>query len=267
MQGATAENEAIALDRAGQYEGAIAKYEECERHFAMAVGFAQPDHAQDQPKLQAHREQVLSRLVHLKSLNGAESTVPVEDQIKTIQLGMQAAQSAERTAAAAVAATESAGGMGTLGAVSAIGAGVGFLALGPLGLIAGAAGSAYMATRQDGVGATTRQVGSTAITAAQGAKELDQKHRVSQNLMAAGGAAATQIAETNQKYGITDKISTGVGAAASRLSQIEREHHVTEKMAAGLSAGLSAVTRALSPRQTQSVASRPSGSGADPRLS
>merc|ERR1719188_761195 len=104
-----AENAAIELDRAGSVAAAIAKYEECERELGKAIEAAMPAHASDHPKLVQHRSEVQSRISHLKSLNGRPPTIPVEDQIKAVQLGMQASSAAQ-------AAVGQAGGVRTLAA-------------------------------------------------------------------------------------------------------------------------------------------------------
>jgi len=160
MAASMAENEGIDLDRKGQRPAAIAKYEESVREFAAAIAAASPNHDEDRPRLIEHKQQVEARIATLKS--SPTTTIPVEDQIKSVQLAMAGAASAN-------AAVSSAGGMKTMAAVAAIGAvGGAFVLGGALGLpimgaVGGASGAAYVATRQDGVwpGCATSRRGGT----------------------------------------------------------------------------------------------------------
>eukprot|EP00933_Yihiella_yeosuensis_P061871 TRINITY_DN64741_c0_g1_i1.p1 TRINITY_DN64741_c0_g1~~TRINITY_DN64741_c0_g1_i1.p1 ORF type:complete len:292 (+),score=96.25 TRINITY_DN64741_c0_g1_i1:72-878(+) len=257
MAASVAENEAISLDRSGDTNGAIKKYEECEKLFALAISASLPNHSADHPKLVQHREEVLQRIQHLKSLKGKASTVPVEDQIKAVQLGMQAAS-------AAAGASDAAGGVKTLGAVAAMGAIGGFIVLGSIGLgtagaVAGAAAAGYTATRSDQAGDVARTAGGVVVAGAEKAMELNREHQITTKVVEAGGKAMETAKTVNDKYHITDKVVAGVKTAASKAQEIEETHHVTSKVAAGISAGLSKLTSAL---DSAGKAASSSGSGA-----
>lgn len=252
------EHEGIELDRAGDNEGAILKYEECMRGLGAAIAAALPDHAEDKPKLEQHRTEICDRIAHLKSMKGQPASIPVEDQIRAVQLGMQATQ-------AASAAVGQAGGVKTIGACAAMGAGAAFVVLGstvgaPIALIGGAAGAAYLATRGDKAGDAARGVGGAGLAVAGKAKELNDKHGVTDKAIDLTKGVVSKAREADTKYGITTKIGQGVGVAMAKASEIEQKHHVTDKVAGGISAGMGRLSQALS--GSGSARGSASGSGA-----
>lgn len=253
LAASAAENEAISLDRAGDVAAAIARYEVCERELAAAIEAALPAHADDRPKLITHRQEVNDRIAHLRGLRGASPTIPVEQQIRAVELGM-------RASGAATSAASSAGGAKTLVACAALGAAGGFVVLGgvlgtSLSIVGGAAGVAYVATRQDKLGDAARSAGGMAIAGAEKAKQLNDEHKVTEKLADAGSKAFTAAKGFNEKHGITDKVSKGVGQVVSKAQEIEEKHHVTDKVASGLSKGFGRLSSAL-----DGVAKRASGS-------
>jgi len=248
-----AENAGIDLDRAGDVRGAIAKYEECERELSAAIAAAMPAHAEDHPKLVQHRREVLDRIKHLRSLNGRPATIPVEDQIKAVQLGMQASS-------AATAAVGSAGGVKTLAACAALGAGAGFMVLGGtvgagISIVGGAACAGYAATRSDKVGDAARAAGGLALKGADKAKELNDKHHITEKLTDAGTKAVVAARGADEKYGISTKVADGLGAAIKKAGDIEQKHKVTDKVAGGISAGLGRLSQALERRGSSASSS------------
>lgn len=250
MAASMAENEAIDLDRKGQRAAAIAKYEECVKEFNAAIAAALPNHSEDRPKLMEHKAQVEARIATLKASPG--TTVPVEDQIKSVQLAMCGASAAN-------AAVSSAGGVKTMAAVAAVGAVGGAIVLGStvgltaIGAVGGAAGAAYAATRQDAVGDAARSVGGTAIKGVEKAQELNDKHQITAKVADVGNKAATKARAINDQHQITSKISSATSAAVNKTKEFEAKHQVTNKVASGLSKGLDGVS---------SLLSRGSGSGA-----
>lgn len=283
---AAAENEAIQLDRAGQSTAALTKYEESEQHFGNAVSSAAPEHAADQPLLAKHREQILLRIRHLKSLHGEPSTVRVEDHIKTIQLGMQAMETVQKLQEHGERASQVAherGGTTAVAGATGVGAVAGLVALGPLGALAGAALGIYAATRQDGVGDTARSVGQQGAavahgaaefnrehkvvertvdglsTAARAAQKVNEEHHVTDRVVEAGTAAVGTVQQVNREYRVSERVVGGIGAALTKAGEIDREHRVSQKIGQGLSAGLSAITAALSPRTQAGAAPASAG--------
>lgn len=74
------------------------------------------------------------------------------------------AQEATQLAAKGQEAVQSAGGPTPLAGAAAVGAGIGLIALGPLGALAGAAGVAYAATTKNNtVGEVARGAGQVAV--------------------------------------------------------------------------------------------------------
>mmetsp|Transcript_15828 Transcript_15828/g.32074 ORF Transcript_15828/g.32074 Transcript_15828/m.32074 type:complete len:273 (-) Transcript_15828:50-868(-) len=254
MAASAAENEAISLDRAGDVPAAIRSYEQCERELAAAVEAALPAHAEDRPKLVQHRQEINDRLAHLRGLSaGSAPSLPVEQQIRAVELGM-------RATGAASSAASSAGGAKTLAACAALGAAGGFVVLGgvlgtSLSIVGGAAGAAYVATRQDKLGDAARSAGGLAIAGAEKAKQLNEEHKVTEKITEAGSKAFTAAKGFDQKHGISDKVSQGVGKVVSKAQEIEEKHHVSDKVTAGLSKGLGKLSSAL-----DGVAKRASGS-------
>ena len=75
-------NEAIALDRSGKIEEAIAKYISCTTQLQDAIKLPMPPHSENQRKLMEHLHEIVNRIAHLTSLRpGQVSTVPVEHHI------------------------------------------------------------------------------------------------------------------------------------------------------------------------------------------
>eukprot|EP00405_Crypthecodinium_cohnii_P010522 CAMPEP_0206429404 /NCGR_PEP_ID=MMETSP0324_2-20121206/6220_1 /ASSEMBLY_ACC=CAM_ASM_000836 /TAXON_ID=2866 /ORGANISM="Crypthecodinium cohnii, Strain Seligo" /LENGTH=261 /DNA_ID=CAMNT_0053895077 /DNA_START=70 /DNA_END=855 /DNA_ORIENTATION=- len=240
-----AESAAMELDRAGKVKEAIAKYQDCDRELDEAIKVALPTHSEDRPKLIKHQQEVQERIRHLQAAasSGKTPTIPVEQQIQAVQLGMQAHQ-------AGTAAVSSAGGVKTLGACAVVGAGAGFIVLGStvgasLAIVGGAAGAAYCATRGDKVGDVARGAGDAALAGVDKARDLDNKHNLTGKAMDAGSKAVTAVKEADQKYGITQRLSMGAHAAAQKVSQIEEKHHVTDKVASGLAAGFGKISSAF----------------------
>jgi len=249
------ENEAIGLDRKGDVKGAIAKYEESQSLLQRAIDHATAAHAGDRPKLEQHRREVLDRIQHLKSLKGYPSTVPVEDQIRAVQLGMQATTAASQ-------ATTAAGGVKQMAAVAAVGAVGGAVVLGSaLGLatvVGGAAAAGVAATRTDQVGDVARGVGAMAIKGVDKARELDREHDISGKVMEAGSKAVTTAGAINEQYGITDKVSKGFHAAVAKAQEVEEKHHVTSKVASGIAFGFSKAAEGFEKLTEAASARRPS---------
>lgn len=238
VDAATAESAAMDLDRRGDVPAAIRKYEECERALSAAIEAALPAHADDRPKLVQHRAEIVDRLQHLRGLRGSAPTIPLEDQIHAVQLGMQAAN----TAAAAVS---SGGGIKVLGATAALGGAAGFMLLGPVGLVGGAAAAGYCATRSDKVGEVARAAGALAVTGAERAMELNSQYKVTDKLQEAGSKAVTAAMQANEKYGIADKLAKGTSAAVATAIKIENQYKVTDTVASGLASGLTKLSSAL----------------------
>lgn len=259
----TAENTAIALDRSGDVRSALTHYEDCARQLQAAIDTALPAHAEDQPKLVQHRTEILARVDHLKSLRGgAAPTIPLEQQIRAVQLGMQASSAASDAAS-------SAGGVKTIGAVAAMGAVGGFMLLGgtigaPLAVLGGATGAAYCATRQDGVGDAARKVGGVAIAGGERAQALNNEHNITGKVADVVQKAGRRSMEVNEKYQITNKVGAGINAGASTAQDVDEKYNVTGKVASGFSAVLSRLSIALSGPSAAASGAEPSTSTAYP---
>jgi hypothetical protein len=243
MAASAAENAAIDLDRKGQHAAAIAKYEESVQEFNAAIAAALPNHSEDRPKLEEHKAQIEARIATLRA--SPNTTIPVEDQIKSVQLAMSGASAAN-------AAVSSAGGVKTMAAVAAVGAVGGAIVLGStvglttIGAVGGAAGAAYAATRQDAVGDAARSVGGAAVKGVDKAQELNEKHQITAKMADAGNKAVAKARAINEQHQITSKISSATSTATSKAKEFEAKHQVTNKVASGLSKGLDGVSSLMS---------------------
>lgn len=265
VEASVAEAAAIERDRAGDVSGAIAKYEESERLLGLAISAALPAHAEDHPKLVQHQKEIHDRINHLKSPPPGGPAIPVEQQIRAVQLAMQASSTATQ-------ATSAAGGAKQMAAAAAVGAVGGAVVLGStlgsfvvLGAMAGGAGAAFAATRSDKVGDVARGVGAMAISGVDKARAIDSEHNISGKVVDAGSKAVSAASAVDEKYGITDKMAKGVRAGVSKAQEIEEKHHVTSRVASGLATGIGKLATGME-RMTQAASSssgaRASGSSA-----
>lgn len=258
MAASVAENEGIEFDRKNQITDAIAKYEECVREFAAAIAVASPNHDEDRPKLMEHKAQVEGRIATLKK--GA-TNIPVEDQIKSVQLAMAGAASAS-------AAVNSAGGVKTMAAVAAMGAVGGAIVLGgtvgftAIGAVGGAAAAGYAATRNDQIGQVARAAGGTALSGVSKAQELNDQHQITAKMADAGGKVASKAQAVNEQHQITAKLSAAGGTVVNKGKQIEEKYNITGKVAGGLAKGLDGVSSLMGGKKSSSVASGAQASGA-----
>jgi len=275
---AALENEGIELDRFGDNDTAIRKYEECLTELSAAIRTAFPRHVDDQPKLAQHRAEICDRIAHLKQMTGQPAIRPVEDHIHPVELV---------THEDASAPARSSRGVKTVASCAAIGAGAGVVVLGatigaPLALVGGAAAAGYVAMRTDRTGETARAAGSKGLAAAAAAKDLNEKHRLTEKLCSAGRAAGSagltaavkakdfnerhQVSEkvkcaskdawanakeTNTKFEITTKIRAGVSSAVAKGREIDQKHQVKDKVKGGLSKGYDNISQAMEKHQVK----------------
>eukprot|EP00930_Biecheleria_cincta_P064893 TRINITY_DN50584_c0_g1_i1.p1 TRINITY_DN50584_c0_g1~~TRINITY_DN50584_c0_g1_i1.p1 ORF type:complete len:273 (-),score=68.70 TRINITY_DN50584_c0_g1_i1:119-937(-) len=255
VEASVAEAAAIQRDRAGDVSGAIAKYEESEQLLGLAIRAALPAHAEDYPKLVQHQKEVRDRINHLKSPPPPDGPViPVEQQIRAVQLAMQASSTATQ-------ATSAAGGAKQMAAAAAVGAVGGAMVLGStlggfvvVGAVAGGAAAGYSATRSDKLGEVARGVGAMAVSGIDKARAIDAEHNISGKVADAGSKAVSAASAVNEKYGITDKVAKGVKAGISKAQEIEEKHHVTSKVASGLAASIGKLATGME-RLTQATSS------------
>merc|ERR1712216_258854 len=153
-------------------------------------------------------------------------------------------------------------GMGAVGGAIVLGSTIGFTAIGAIG---GAAGAAYVATRQDTVGQAARSAGGLALSGVAKAQQINEQHQLTAKMADAGNKTVAKGKEINDKHDVTGKISGAVGAVMSTGKAIEEKHQVTSKVAGGLAKGLDGVSSLMGGgRKSGSSASgytRPAGSG------
>jgi len=222
LEAAAAEQRAIEHDRKNETEAALAKYGLAERSLEEAVRVAEAEgkHADDRPRLERHRQELLDRMVHLRCLTpGQAPTIPLEQQVRTVELSMT---HPSRAAGAGAGASPPPQGtfagavvLGAFGGAAVLG---GTLAMPLAGAVAGAAALGYAATRNDDVGTAVRTAGGSAATAAttaadkakeisttaaDKAKEIDERYQI-RNTVASksqefGSAVASRAPETTAK--------------------------------------------------------------------
>merc|ERR1712032_1650588 len=146
--------------------------------------------------------------------------------------------------------------MGAVGGAIVLGSTIGFVGVGVVG---GAAGAAYCATRNDKVGDAARSAGSMAVKAGERAQQLNQEHKITEKLADAGSKAVVKAQEVNNKYGITTKIAQGTSQATAKAREIEEKHQVTGKVASGVSKGLDKLSSMLGPKTTNPSTGASSG--------
>lgn len=255
MAAAAAESEAINLDNGNRRAEAIPKYEQSIIEFEAAIAAALPDHSDDRPRLIEHKAQVEARIATLKA--SPDTTIPVAQQIKSVQLAMAGAA----PAAAASSDSAASGGVKTMAAVAAMGAVGGALVLGStvgltaIGAVGGAAGAAYCTTRNDGVGQAARTAGGVALSGVAKAQQINEHHQITAKAADAGAKTVEKAKAINEKHQFTSRISGVVGAAVNKGREIDQKHNVTSKLAGGLAKGLDGVSSLMG-------GSRSSASGA-----
>jgi len=246
------------LDRSGSTVGAMAMYRECEKLLDCGIqAAAAAGHMDDQPKLVQHRKQVHDRIEHLSSLGGHSATIPVEKHIKPVELSMKHTGTVGQPGSSTV-------GDGTdrktLAVYAAVGAGAGFLVLGStLAIVGGAAGGAYLATRQGNAGEVAEKIteaGNKALAAAnstdeklgltdkftkgidvvvQKGKEIDEKHNLSDKVAKSVDVVIQKGREVDDKHSFSDRIAKGVDAAVQKGKAIDDRHGIGDKVTQGVS--------------------------------
>jgi len=224
------EKEAIELDRSGKTVEAVAKYRECEKALDRGIQIAiSTGHTDDHPKLVQHRGQVLERISHLSSLGGKPATIPVEQHIKPVELSMVVSLPESSTA---YDATD----MKTVAVYAALGAGAGFLVLGgTVAVVGGAAGGAYLATRQGNAGEAVCAVGDFAKAGAHKTMELNEKYCLTDKVVKGMGAVVQKGKEMDEKHCLTERVAKGVDVVVQKGKEIDEKHGVADKVTQGVS--------------------------------
>jgi len=241
VEAANLEREAMAMDTNGDKKGACAKYEESARKLNEAVNIHAPKGHADVATLMSHSEQILRRTKYLKECRGTPSDI--DTHIKSVQLTMQASSLMQD-------AQNKAGGSKKLAAAAGLGALGGFVMLGGVGALAGAAGGLYAVTQPGNVGVAARSAADSALTAGAGAKEYNEKHQITNKAFALGKSLLNKGAELNEKHDITGRISSGVTAATNKAKEVNEKHDITGKTGAALSQGMEKMTESLNKNNT-----------------
>eukprot|EP00284_Hemiselmis_tepida_P008276 CAMPEP_0174928082 /NCGR_PEP_ID=MMETSP1355-20121228/22731_1 /TAXON_ID=464990 /ORGANISM="Hemiselmis tepida, Strain CCMP443" /LENGTH=184 /DNA_ID=CAMNT_0016174225 /DNA_START=50 /DNA_END=601 /DNA_ORIENTATION=- len=153
--------------------------------------------------------------------------------------------------AAAKEGTERAGGAKVVGGAAlaggAVGVAVGAAVIGAPVLLgaAGAAGAAYLATKDGEQGDAARKIGNETNHLIGQAKEADQKHQITSKATAAAKGAIEKAREFNEEHKVVEKTTEAVKGAAAKAKEINDKYDVTGKTGKALLSGFNAVTGAL----------------------
>ena len=230
------EQAAIMADRGGQVADAIRFYSQSIEKLTYGLSLCPHSHP-DTVAIDRHISELQNRISYLSSLSAtSRPLIPLESHISPVEL----------TVAPPSPTGYSAKGS-TMGAAAAIGGVGGLLLLGPLGLVAGAAGAAYASTRSDAVGSATRGVARGSVAVVDKVVDVEKQHHFTTKAMELGSAVYNKASEINQKYEVTDTVKTAGTAAFKRLATFNEQHGVTDKIASGVAAGISTLSNFLQP--------------------
>eukprot|EP00457_Paulinella_chromatophora_P014723 gb/GEZN01015196.1/.p1 GENE.gb/GEZN01015196.1/~~gb/GEZN01015196.1/.p1 ORF type:complete len:191 (-),score=48.92 gb/GEZN01015196.1/:337-867(-) len=131
---------------------------------------------------------------------------------------LNAADAAKEATKGAGGGSLSEGGMVMAGAaaVAGVGAAVVFGSV-AVGAVA-AGGAAYAATRSDKVGDVAKSTGKAAIAVAGKAKELDEKHQISNKMKAGGQKLFNKAKEVNEKHHIAEKAGNAITKGMDKVA-------------------------------------------------
>ncbi|KAF4701880.1 hypothetical protein FOZ62_001121, partial [Perkinsus olseni] len=230
MEAASAEQEAMIRDRANQLQRAISYYVQASNRLSEALAVL-PLHHPDSEAIRKHKSEIDARANYLRDTldSGVDTAgVPLEQQIHPVSLTMT---STEPVVAGAHREATRGAAMGGAAAIGGLG---GLLLLGPIGLVAGAAGAAYATTRSDKFGSAARTVGSatTNVTsdAVEKGAEIGEEYGVTQKVRGAADAVSSKAREFDQTYDVSGKVNSGVQAVGSKMSEINQQYQISEKV-------------------------------------
>jgi hypothetical protein len=225
---AAIEQQAMQLDRAGQVQAAAQTYNSALAKLSEGLSLVPLNHPDATP-IEHHISEVQNRVSYLLSMpESARPLIPLESHISPVQLSVESSQQLSSSQ--------------TMGTAAAIGGVGGLLLLGPIGLLAGAAGAAYAATRDDDIGATTRGVAQKSYSVVDKVREVDRDHQISATAKSVGSAAVAKVSEINQKYEVTDTVKGAGSEAARRLSAFNERYKITDSITSGISSGVASLS-------------------------
>jgi hypothetical protein len=230
------EQRAMAADRACRVSDAIDLYAQSIEKLHMGLSVCPFNHPDAYP-IQKHIGEIQNRISYLSSLSvTAKPLIPLESHIYPVELSVTSSQTSS--------AASSGSTMGTAAVLGGVG---GLLLLGPVGLVAGAAGAAYASTRSDQIGSTTRGVARTSVAVVDKVIDVNREHGIGSRAMELGSAAISKASEINEKYEVTNRVKAAGTEAYRRLSTFDQEYKVTEGLGMAISAGWSTISGFLQP--------------------
>jgi len=220
-EAASIEQVAMSSDRSSDVQNAVSSYKIAIELLSEGLSLIPLNHPDATP-IEHHVSEIQNRISYLLSLPASSTPlIPLESHISPCQLTVETspAMSTSKT-------------MGTAAAIGGVG---GMLLLGPIGLIAGAAGAAYAATRDDEIGDTTRGMARTSYAVVDRVREVDREHQITATAKAMGSAAIAKATEINEKYEVTETVKSAGNEAARRLSEMNQKYNITGTISTGFS--------------------------------
>lgn len=246
-EAASIEQSAMSADRDSRVSDAITLYGQAVMKLSSALSLC-PYNDPDALAIEKHVDEIQNRISYLSTLSAtAKPAIPLESHIHAVQLSIPVSP----TNATGPSSTK------TMGAAAAIGGVGGLLLLGPIGLIAGAAGAAYATTRSDAIGSSSRGVARGSIAAIDSVTTANRDHGITEKAKQMGSAAISKATEINEQYQVTATVKTVGSHAYKKLSTFNEEYKVTDKIASGIAAGFSTISNFLQPTQQPTVTSQP----------
>jgi hypothetical protein len=233
------EQGAMFRDRNGDVPEALRLYQETVNLLQSALSLC-PFNDPDGLAIERHIHEIQIRLSYLSTLSAsAKPLIPLDTHIHPVQLSIPVSPKSHTEPSSTT----------TMGAAAAIGGVGGLLLLGPLGLVAGAAGAAYATTRSDNIGSSARGVARGSISVIDKASELNREAGITDKAKQVGSAALNKAAAINEQYQVTTTVKAVGSEAFKRLSTFNEDYKVTDRIASGIAAGFSTLSNFLQPSQ------------------
>mmetsp|Transcript_3464 Transcript_3464/g.6324 ORF Transcript_3464/g.6324 Transcript_3464/m.6324 type:complete len:203 (-) Transcript_3464:178-786(-) len=129
-----------------------------------------------------------------------------------------------------------------MGGAAAVGGIAGMMVLGPIGLVAAAAGSAYLATRNGIGGGAARASGDAVVAVGSRTRQFSQNHSIHEKTKAVAGSVTNKAKEINEQHHVVGKTKAATSSIVGKAQEINQDHNVVEKTSRGIAKGANFVT-------------------------
>mmetsp|Transcript_26320 Transcript_26320/g.37719 ORF Transcript_26320/g.37719 Transcript_26320/m.37719 type:complete len:194 (-) Transcript_26320:872-1453(-) len=122
---------------------------------------------------------------------------------------------------------------------------IGLLVGGPvLGLVAGI-GTGYAATTEGPSGDIARATGDVAVSVGKSAKQINDKHHVTDKAQESIQSAWVKVREVNEKHHLVARISACLRSMGEKVMEYENKSHILENILKGIVSGATALLEKL----------------------